>query len=49
MEKSVMEKYLKAGGICAEIRQEIQKKLSPGAKILEIAEKIKKPFIVWFK
>jgi methionyl aminopeptidase len=42
MDKAILEKYLKAGGICAEIRKEIQKKLSPGVKILDIAEEIEK-------
>jgi len=42
MEKEVLEKYLKAGKICAEIRQEISGMLKPGAKLLAIAETVDK-------
>ena len=38
MEKDVLEKYLKAGKICAEIKEELSGMLRPGAKLLAIAE-----------
>jgi len=37
MESEVMEKYKKAGSICASIRDDLMKKLKPGMKILEVA------------
>jgi len=42
MDKDVLEKYLKAGRICAEIRQEISGILKPGVKLLTIAEFVDK-------
>ncbi len=42
MEKEVLEKYLKAGRICAEIRQEVSGILKPGARLLAIAETVDK-------
>jgi len=38
MEKEVLGKYVKAGSICAEIRQELSGMLKPGLKLLSIAE-----------
>lgn len=40
MEKEVLEKYLKAGRICAEIRQELSGILKPGTRLLAIAETV---------
>jgi methionyl aminopeptidase len=40
MEKEVLEKYLKAGRICAEIRQELSGILKPGTRLLAIAEAV---------
>lgn len=40
MEPEVLEKYKKAGRICAEIRQEVLKAVKPGMKILELGEMI---------
>jgi len=40
MDKEILEKYLKAGRICAEIREEISGMLKPGAKLLAIAETV---------
>ncbi len=37
MEKAVLEKYRKAGRIAAEVRQEIEKKIRPGLKLLDLA------------
>ncbi len=42
MEKEALEKYIKAGMICAEIRQEVSGMLRPGAKLLSLAEEIEK-------
>jgi methionyl aminopeptidase len=42
MEKEALEKYLKAGRICAEIRQEISGMLRPGTKLLALAEEIER-------
>ena len=38
MEPEVLEKYRKAGRICAEVKQEVLKRIKPGMKILELAE-----------
>ncbi|MBW1838697.1 MAG: type II methionyl aminopeptidase [Deltaproteobacteria bacterium] len=38
MEKEVLDKYKKAGSICAAVRKDLTKVLKPGVKILEIAE-----------
>ncbi len=40
MEKEILEKYLKAGRICAEIKDELSGILKPGAGLLKIAEAI---------
>lgn len=37
MEKEILEKYRKAGRIAAEVRQEIEKKIRPGLKLLDLA------------
>jgi methionyl aminopeptidase len=42
MEEEAFEKYMKAGRICAEVRQEISGMLKPGAKLLAIAEEIER-------
>ena len=42
MDKAVLEKYLKAGRVCAEIREELSGILKPGAKLLAIAEFVEK-------
>lgn len=42
MEKEALGKYVKAGRICAEVRQEISGMLKPGAKLLDLAEEIEK-------
>jgi methionyl aminopeptidase len=42
MEKEALEKYLKAGRICAEIRGELSGILKPGIKLLDLAEAIEK-------
>ena len=42
MEKEVLEKYLKAGRICAEIRDELSEILKPGTSLLKIAETVEK-------
>ncbi len=42
MEPEVLEKYKKAGRICAEIKKEVFPKLKPGMLILELAEEIEK-------
>lgn len=42
MEKSVLEKYEKAGRICAEIKSELSEMLKPGASLLEIAQTAEK-------
>jgi methionyl aminopeptidase len=40
MDKEILEKYLKAGRICAEISHEISGMLKPGEKLLVIAEAV---------
>jgi methionyl aminopeptidase len=40
MEKEVLEKYLKAGRICATVKKDALKVMKPGVRILEIAELI---------
>ncbi|MFQ5647640.1 MAG: type II methionyl aminopeptidase [Candidatus Aenigmatarchaeota archaeon] len=42
MEQEVLEKYKKAGLICAELRQEVLKRIKPGMPILELATFIDK-------
>lgn len=42
MEKEILEKYLKAGKICQEAKDLAKKELKPGAKVLDLAEKIEK-------
>jgi methionyl aminopeptidase len=42
MDKEVLEKYLKAGKICAEVRHEIAGMLKPGTKLLDLAEAIER-------
>ena len=42
MDKEALEKYLKAGKICAEIRHEVSGMLKPGVKLLTIAEFVEK-------
>ena len=42
MEPEVLEKYRKAGKICADVKKEILKKIKPGMPILELAEYIEK-------
>jgi methionyl aminopeptidase len=42
MQEEVKEKYLKAGKICAEIREELSPLLKPGARLLDIAELVDK-------
>ena len=42
MDKEALEKYQKAGRICAEVRHELEGMLKPGAKLLAIAEEIEK-------
>ena len=42
MEKEILEKYRKAGRIAAEVRREIEKKLRPGVRILDLAEEIER-------
>jgi len=40
MEKEVLEKYRKAGSICASVRKDLEKVLKPGMKILDIADRV---------
>ena len=40
MDKEILEKYLKAGRICSEIRDELSGMLKPGTRLLEIAETV---------
>jgi len=40
MEKDVMEKYKKAGRIGAETRAEVEKRMRPGMKLIELAEMV---------
>ncbi len=40
MEKEILDKYLKAGRICAAVRKEALKVMKPGVKVLEVAELI---------
>jgi methionyl aminopeptidase len=42
MDKEALEKYLKAGRICAEVRHEISGMLKPGTKLLDLAEAIER-------
>jgi methionyl aminopeptidase len=42
MDKEALEKYQKAGRICGEIREELQRMLKPGLKLLAIAEFVDK-------
>jgi len=37
MEKNIMDKYRKAGRIAAEVRTEVEKKIRPGLKLLDLA------------
>lgn len=37
MEKDVMDKYVKAGRICAETRAEVEKVIKPGMKLIDLA------------
>jgi len=45
MEKEILEKYMKAGRICAEIKQETLSRAKPGMKLLELAEMIDKSIL----
>ncbi|MEM5812553.1 MAG: type II methionyl aminopeptidase [Candidatus Aenigmatarchaeota archaeon] len=45
MEKEILDKYVKAGRICADIRKEIQEILKPGTKLIDIAETIEKKIL----
>jgi len=40
MEKEVLDKYRKAGSIAAETRAEVEKKMAPGMKLIELANMI---------
>ena len=40
MDKEVLEKYIKAGAINAEVRKDVEKILKPGLKILDLANRI---------
>lgn len=40
MEKEILEKYKKAGRVAAEVRKEVEKKIKPGLKLLDLAEMI---------
>lgn len=40
MDKEILDKYKKAGRICAEIRKEVLKTIKPGMKILDLANEI---------
>jgi methionyl aminopeptidase len=42
MEKEILEKYTKAGRICAEIREELSEMLKPGTRLIEIAQTVDK-------
>jgi methionyl aminopeptidase len=42
MKEEILEKYIKAGKIAAEVREESKKLVKPGAKLIDIAEKLEK-------
>ena len=42
MEQEVLEKYQKAGSICAEVKEEVLKRIKPGMLLLELANLVEK-------
>ncbi|MCX6814901.1 MAG: type II methionyl aminopeptidase [Candidatus Aenigmarchaeota archaeon] len=40
MDKDILEKYIRAGRICAEIKEELSEMLKPGTRLLTIAETV---------